>query len=168
MSLPNETSSFEWWHGDYFLSTDRDRLDLEVVHRFLAEESYWARGISPRLIRRAIDGSITVGVYHGASQVGFARIVTDCARIAYLMDVFIDAAHRGKGLGASLATVIRDHPDLADVSRWLLATRDAHSVYERAGWHQVRQPEWLMEVTRTDAASQAVAGVATEQGSYRG
>ncbi|XIA67521.1 GNAT family N-acetyltransferase [Bradyrhizobium sp. TZ2] len=79
-------------------------------------------------------------------QVGFARIVTDCARLAYLMDVFIDRNYRGRGIGAWLAAAVRVHPDLTTVSRWLLATKDAHGVYERAGWSAVRHPDWMVEV----------------------
>ena len=146
--LPNETRTVEWRRGDYTLSTDRDRLDMDRVHRFLAEESYWAQGMPRELIARSIEGAIALGIYGNDRQVGFARVVTDCARFAYLQDVFIDRDHRGHGLGTWLAEVVRTHPDLAEVGRWLLTTADAHQVYERAGWKPVRRPEQLMEVSR--------------------
>lgn len=146
MALPNEAQIVEWRRDGFVLSTDRARIDVDRVQRFLAEESYWAQGISRELISRSIEGAISVGIYRETEQVGFARIVTDCARLAYLMDVFIDRNYRGQGLGAWLATAVRTHPDLVTVSRWLLATKDAHAVYERAGWSAVRHPDWMMEV----------------------
>lgn len=147
MALPNETRVVEWSRDDGFvLSTDRARLDIDRVQRFLGEESYWAQGISRKLVLRSIEGAISVGLYNGQQQVGFARILTDGARLAYLMDVFIDTNYRGRGLGTWLATAVRTHPDLMTVSRWLLSTKDAHAVYARAGWSAVRHPDWLMEV----------------------
>lgn len=144
--LPNETDIVEWHRGDYTLSTDRARIDMDRTHHFLAEQSYWAKGMPRELIARSIRGAITLGVYHVDEQVGFARVITDCTRIAYLVDVFIDPAHRGHGLGTWLAEAIRTHPDLKQVTRWLLATLDAHEVYARAGWKPVKNPDWLMEV----------------------
>jgi GNAT superfamily N-acetyltransferase len=146
--LPNETRTVEWYRGGYTLSTDRDRVDMDRVYRFLAEESYWAQGMSRELIIRSIKGAITLGIYTKDRQVGFARVVTDCARFAYLLDVFIDRDHRGRGLGTWLAEMVQTHPDLVGVGRWLLTTADAHQVYERAGWKPVRRPEQLMEVSR--------------------
>jgi GNAT superfamily N-acetyltransferase len=157
MTLPLETRTMEWRRDEYVLSTDRARLDLDRIHRFLAEESYWARGVTRDVVARSIDGALSLGIYREGGQVGFARVVTDCTRVAYLMDVFIDEEHRGRGLGTWLARVIRTHPDLAGVTRWLLATKDAHEVYQRAGWTAVRHPEWLMEVLNTRAAQPDVA-----------
>ncbi|CAH1658921.1 GNAT family N-acetyltransferase [Chelatococcus asaccharovorans] len=146
--LPNETGPVEWHRGPYTLSTDRDRLDLDRVHRFLAEESYWARGVPRDCVARSIEGAMSLGLYCAGEQVGFARLVTDCTRLAYLMDVFIDGAHRGQGLGSWLAQAIQTHPDLAGVTRWMLTTVDAHAVYERAGWRPLAHPERMMEVVK--------------------
>uniref|UniRef100_UPI0039EDF4D7 GNAT family N-acetyltransferase n=1 Tax=Bordetella sputigena TaxID=1416810 RepID=UPI0039EDF4D7 len=144
------------------MSTDRRLLDMDRVHHFLAEQAYWARGLPRASIERSVEGSIAIGVYADGEQVGFARVVTDCVRLAYLMDVFIDDEHRGHGLGTWIAEAIRSHPDLADVSRWLLSTRDAHAVYQRAGWAPVAQPEWMMEVVRPRA--EVVGGADTQSG----
>lgn len=146
--LANETGIVEWRRGEYLLSTDRQRLDMDRVHHFLANESYWAKNIARGNIARSIEGSIAVGLYHGDLQIGFARVVTDCTRFAYLMDVFVDRQHRGQGLGVWLAAMIRQHPDLTTVARWLLTTVDAHQVYERAGWKPVQRPDYLMEVCK--------------------
>lgn len=146
--LPNETRPIEWHRDPYTLSTDRDRLDFDCVHRFLSEESYWARDVPRDFVARSIEGAIPLGIYRAGEQVGFARIITDCTRLAYLMDVFIDRGHRGQGLGTWLAQSIQSHPDLVGVTRWLLSTVDAHAVYERAGWAPIAHPEWLMEITR--------------------
>lgn len=156
--LPNETRIVQWRRGPYLMSTDRRLLDMDRVHHFLAEQAYWARGLSRASIDRSVEGSIAIGVYADGKQVGFARVVTDCVRLAYLMDVFIDKEHRGHGLGTWIAEAIRTHADLANVSRWLLSTRDAHAVYQRAGWTPVAQPEWMMEVVRPQAAAQSDAG----------
>ncbi len=142
----NETGIVEWHKGPYTLSTDRDRIDLDRVYRFLAEDSYWARDVSKDFVARSIRGSLIVGIYHGDDQVGFARVITDYTRLAYLLDVFIDPAHRGHGLGTWLTQAVQTHPDLQSVTRWLLTTVDAHAVYERAGFTPVAHPEWLMEV----------------------
>ncbi|MET4221990.1 GNAT superfamily N-acetyltransferase [Bradyrhizobium sp. LB14.3] len=156
MALPNETRVIEWRRDDGFvLSTDRARLDIDRVQRFLGDESYWAQGISRELVLRSIEGAISVGLYDGGQQVGFARVLTDGARLAYLMDVFIDRNYRGRGLGSWLATAIRTHPDLITVSRWLLSTKDAHAVYARAGWSAVRHPDWLMEVFQDAPSTEA-------------
>ncbi|OZI18795.1 GNAT family N-acetyltransferase [Bordetella genomosp. 9] len=149
--LPNETRIAEWRRGPYVMSTDRGRLDMERIHHFLSEQAYWARGLSRDSISRSVEGSIAIGVYADGRQVGFARVVTDCVRLAYLMDVFIDDEHRGHGLGTWIAEAIRTHPDLTAVTRWLLSTRDAHAVYQRAGWSPVAQPDWMMEVVAPPA-----------------
>lgn len=151
---PNESGVVEWVRDGYTMSTDRARIDLDRVYRFLAEESYWARDVTPEFVARSIAGSLVVGIYKGDEQVGFARIITDYTRLAYILDVFIDTAHRGRDLGTWLTREMRTHPDLTSVTRWLLTTVDAHAVYERAGFVPVAHPEWLMEVVA--AAPQGV------------
>lgn len=152
MTLPAELQVCTWSKGEYTLSTDRALLDVDHVHRFLSRHSYWATDISQAEVIRAIENSVCLGVYRDGEMVGFARVVTDMTRFAYLMDVFIDPAHRGHGLGTWLSEMVRTHPDLKSVRRWLLATKDAHRVYARAGWKPVAEPEWLMEAKQHEGA----------------
>lgn len=139
----------EWTKGGYTISTDRQRLDMDLVTRFLSEEAYWSSGLARDLIEKAIQGSLAFGLFDGTgAQVGFARVVTDGALFAYLRDVFVLPAHRGKGLGTWLAQVAVDHPDLATVKGWMLATEDAHGVYAKVGFHPLNRPDWYMQIVR--------------------
>lgn len=120
--------------GGYELSTDRERLDIDVVHRFLSSESYWAKGRSRDTVSRSLQNSLCFGVYKGSVQVGFARVLTDYAVHAYIADVFILPDHRGRGLGKWLVNAILAHPSLQEVSRWSLDTMDAQELYEKFGF----------------------------------
>jgi GNAT superfamily N-acetyltransferase len=135
----------EWHRGEYTISTERARLDLGVVHRFISQESYWGRGRALEVVRRAAESSLPFGVYRGEEQVGFARVVTDYATFAWLADVFILAEHRGRGLSKWLVEVILAHPDLQGFRRWVLATKDAHELYRRFGFRELHRPERWME-----------------------
>ena len=108
----------EWRREGYCISTDRDRLDRSAIHGFLTE-SYWASGIPRQTVDRSIDHSLAFGLYDGPAQVGFARVITDCATFAYVGDVFILPSHRGRGLAQWLMEVIRAHPDLQELRRWV-------------------------------------------------
>jgi GNAT superfamily N-acetyltransferase len=144
---PGIDTATEWVHpgGRYVISTDRARLELDVIHGVLSA-SYWSPGIPRGVVVRAIDGSLAFGVYAmSGRQVGFARVVTDGATFAYLADVFIVPAERGRSLGKWLMSVIVEHPDLQDLRRWLLATRDAHGLYTRFGFTPLRAPDRFME-----------------------
>ena len=138
-----------WTRGEYTISTDPARLDLDVVHGFLAR-SYWATGRSRERVERAIAGSLPFGLYHRTGQVGFARVVTDRVVIAFLADVFVLEAHRGKGLGKWLVEVATGTPDLQKVRRWLLGTRDAHGLYRQFGFTDP-EPGVLMEKLDPDS-----------------
>jgi len=143
--------------GDFLISTDRARLDLEVIHGFLTN-CYWARGIPREVVARSIEHSLCFGVYdesprlakdarHGApGQVGFARVVSDFATVAYLGDIFILESHRGRGLSKWLMECITRHPALQNLRRWILLTRDAHELYAKFGFTPVRAPERYMEL----------------------
>lgn len=133
----------EWRRDDYTISTDRARLDLDVIHRFISS-SYWAPGRSRDRILRAIENSLSFGLYHRDEQVGFARVVTDYVVIAFLSDVFVLETHRGEGLGTWLVEVVTSHPELHSVRRWLLGTRDAHELYRKFGFEEPK-PGRLME-----------------------
>jgi GNAT superfamily N-acetyltransferase len=137
--------------GEYEIDTDRLRLDLTAIHRFLSQESYWANNRTLEQTLTAIENSLCFGVYHGKVQVGFARVVTDRATFAYLGDVFIIEAHRGKGLSKWLMQVIVEEPTLQGLRRWLLATRDAHGLYEQFGFDKLRHPDRWMERAAADA-----------------
>ena len=136
--------SIEWKRGDYTISCDPKRLDLGVVHGFLTT-SYWALGVSEDVVRRSIEHSLCFGVYDQESQVGFARVITDRATFAYLADVFILDSYQGHGLGMWLIETIVAHPELSGLRRWILVTRDAHDLYRKYGFTELRNPERFME-----------------------
>jgi GNAT superfamily N-acetyltransferase len=131
---------------DYSISTDRARLDLRFIHNYLSNESYWVPGLPFEKVVAAADHSLNFGVYHGGRQVGYARIVTDYARVAYLADVFIIEEYRGKALSKWLMEVILAYPDLQGLKRWMLHTKDAHGLYEQFGWGPAAKPETYMEI----------------------
>jgi GNAT superfamily N-acetyltransferase len=118
---------------DYFLSTDRSRLDIDTVCAFLSR-SHWAGNRRRETIVKSIAHSLCYGIYQGARQVAFARVVTDYATYAYLCDVFVDEDFRGRGLSKKLMSCIMQHPDLAALRRFTLATKDAHGLYEQFGF----------------------------------
>jgi len=139
--------------AEYLISTDPTKLDLDLIHKFLSEHSYWARGIPRDVVARAIANSLCFGVYASGSanpdpdwrQVGFARVTTDRATFAYLGDVFILTEHRGHGLSKRLMEAILAHPDLQGLRRWMLATADAHELYRRFGFAALSQPDRFMQ-----------------------
>jgi GNAT superfamily N-acetyltransferase len=118
----------------YMITTDDAAMDVEVIHRYLSVESYWAKGIPTEVVKKSIANSLCFGVFYEGSQVGFARLVTDKATFAYLADVFILPAHRGKGLSKWLIQTMHAHPEVQTLRRWVLSTRDAHTLYEQFGW----------------------------------
>jgi GNAT superfamily N-acetyltransferase len=128
----------------YEISTDRARLDIALIHRFLSEEAYWAKGRDRATVERSIENSMPFGAYLDGRQVGFARVVTDYATFAWLADVFVLPEHRGHGLGKRLVEAAISHPDLAGHQRWLLGTADAHDLYRRYGFREVGGSARLM------------------------
>jgi GNAT superfamily N-acetyltransferase len=134
----------QWQRGEFQISTDRNRLDLPAVHRFLTS-SYWAAGIPFEVVQRSIEHSLPFGLYAGDRQIGFARVVTDYATYGYLADVFILEPFRGRGLGHWLVESIAAHPDLQGLRRWMLATRDAQRLYASVGFSPLKTPERWME-----------------------
>ena len=129
-------------------STDKSRLDFEAIYDFLAHRSYWAQNIPREIVQRSIDNALCFGVYEGKKQVGFARLITDYATFAYLADVFVHEDYRGKGLSKKLVAFITGIPELQELRRWHLVTRDAQGLYEQFGFKQVAKPEWHMEISR--------------------
>jgi GNAT superfamily N-acetyltransferase len=141
--------SLEYRYRRYVVSTDPTRLDLEVVHQFLTN-SYWARGIPRERVARSIANSLCFGVFDGPAQVGFARVISDYATFAYLADVFILPAQRGRGLAKFLLRCIVEHPELQGLRRWSLVTRDAHGLYAQFGFISLAHPESYMELHNPD------------------
>jgi GNAT superfamily N-acetyltransferase len=136
-------------YGEYELSTDKRRLDIGTIHAYLTQ-SYWSPGVPRTIVERAIDGSLCVGIYHQSHQVGFARVITDKATFAYLADVFILEPHRGKGLSKRVMELILAHPELQGLRRMMLATKDAHGLYRRFGFTELKDPSRVMEIVRPD------------------
>jgi len=130
----------------YEISTDPARLDRDLIYEFLHHQAYWALGVPRDVVERCIDNSICFGVYREAEQAGFARVVTDRAAIAYLADVFVVEAHRGRGLGTWLVEAVMAHPDLQGLRRFMLGTKDAHALYERFGFRPLEEPGRMMEI----------------------
>ena len=134
--------------GEFLISTDRARLDLDVVHSFLTN-CYWAKGIPREVVARSIEDSLCFGVYDGeGAEVGFARAISDFATYAYVADVFVLESHRGRGLGKALMECIVKHPALQGLRRWNLTTRDAHELYAQFGFVSPKWPERYMEILR--------------------
>ncbi|MFC0682962.1 GNAT family N-acetyltransferase [Lysobacter korlensis] len=127
------------------VSTDKRELDVDLIHRFLAEESTWAAGIPRELVERSIQHSLCFGGYYGATQVAFARVVSDYATFANLVDVFVLPTYRGRGYSKALVAAVLAHPRLQGLRRFTLATWDAHGLYSQFGFAPLRQPETFME-----------------------
>lgn len=128
----------------YEISTDSSRFDIDLIHRFLTN-SYWAEGIPREIVERSIENSLCFGIFDRDQQVGFARVITDRATFAYLGDVFVIESHRGRGLSKQLMQAIMDHPELQDLRRWSLVTRDAHGLYKQFGFTPLANPQRYME-----------------------
>src|SRR5262252_3437035 len=127
------------------ISTDPARLDLAVVHGFLAQESHWARGIDRATVERSVRNSLCFGAYRGKALIGFARVVTDRATFAFVCDVFVLPEARGQGVAGMLVEAIMRHPDLQGLRRMALTSRDAQGLYERVGFANLANPERWME-----------------------
>jgi GNAT superfamily N-acetyltransferase len=139
----------EWTRDKFTVTTDRARLDRDVIVGFLTS-SYWAQHIPRVIVDKSIDNSLCFGLLEEDRQIGFARVVTDCATLAYLADVFVLPEHRGAGLGRWLIECVVSHPDLQGLRRWVLGTRDAHGLYQKFGFTPLKRPEIFMELHNPD------------------
>jgi GNAT superfamily N-acetyltransferase len=139
----------EWRRDEYAISTDPSRLDRRAIREFLAS-SYWSPEIPQDVVDRAIEGSLSFGLYEGKKQIGFARAVTDRATFAYVADVYVLEEHRGRGLARWLMETVLAHPDLQGLRRWMLITRDAHALYRGVGFVDAARPGRIMEIARPD------------------
>ena len=134
----------DWMRDSFKISTDISAFDLDCIYSFLTQ-SYWSPGIPRYVVAKAIENSVCFAVFDKDKQIGFARVITDRATFAYLADVFILESHRGRGLSKWLMECIVAHPDLQNLRRWSLVTRDAHGLYEQFGFKQLAAPERWME-----------------------
>ncbi|WP_259070204.1 GNAT family N-acetyltransferase [Mucilaginibacter sp. X4EP1] len=130
----------------FIISTDKSLLNVEVIYKYLNEDSYWAQGMPFERLTKAIENSLCFGVYRDGQLAGFARVVTDKATFAYLCDVFILPGYRGLGLSKWLVQTIVAYPELEGLRRWSLATADAHGLYSQFGFSQITKPERWMEI----------------------
>jgi GNAT superfamily N-acetyltransferase len=131
--------------GNFELSTDKNRMQIDVIYRFL-QKSYWANKRSIEVIKKSIENSLSFGIFAGERQVGFARVITDYSTFAWIADVFIDEEFRGQGLSKWLMQSMLCHPDLQGMRRWVLATKDAHTLYSQFGFTALNKPERWMEI----------------------
>jgi len=143
----------------YEITTDKSRMSVKAAHAFLSQ-AYWSPGVPLTTVQKAFDNSLCFAVLAGSEQVGFARVVTDKATFAYLADVYVLESHRGKGLARRLVQAIQAHPELQGLRRFMLATRDAHSLYAQFGFTPLSVPVRFMELHNPDAYARGAAGVA--------
>lgn len=127
------------------ISTDKGLIDIDFVFNYLNKVAYWSKGISRELVEKSIEHSLCFSVLLQGKQIGFARLVTDYATFAYLGDVFIDPAYRGKGYSKQMMQFIVSYPGLEVLRRWILMTSDAHGLYQQFGFTTPAKPEIVME-----------------------
>lgn len=137
----------EWRKDDYTISCDPALLDMDVIYEFLTQRSYWAMDRPRAVLEKSIANSLCFGLYHGDKQVGFARAVSDFATVFWLADVFVLEEYRGQGLGVWLVECVINHPELQGV-RGILATRDAHGLYEKFGFEYLENPRNVMRMPK--------------------
>jgi len=130
----------------YQISTDKNLLDFAAIHKYLSEDSYWAKGVPAYTVKRAIENSLCFGLYYQNKQAGFTRVITDKATFAYICDVFVLPEYRGIGLSKWLIQTVIEHPELQGLRRWSLATADAHGLYSQLGFTPLSKPDRWMEI----------------------
>ena len=140
----------EWQQENFIISTDKSKLNIPYIHKFLSNESYWAAGIPYTIVEKSIENSLCLGIYDGKKQIGFARIITDEATFGYLADVFVDMDYRGKGLGKWLMEIITNLPFVSLLRGLMLATKDAHALYEQFGFSSLSNPERFMRLHKSN------------------
>jgi GNAT superfamily N-acetyltransferase len=143
----------EWTSGRYRVTDDRTLIDLDRVHRWLSEDAYWAIGRTRDVVERSVAGSIAFGLIHADDGLaGFCRMVSDCATFAWLCDVYVDHAHRGSGAGSFMVGCAVRHPDVDRVQRQVLATADAHGLYQKFGFRNFSDADrdrWMIRDSTT-------------------
>jgi len=139
-----------WSRDGYTISTDQAKLNVDAVFNYLSKESYWATGIPRDVAERSLRNSLCFGLYRDEVQIGFTRVVTDYATMAYIGDVYVLPEHRGHGLSKWMMECVLAHPELQHLRRWILVTRDAHELYRKFGFTNLKRPEGYMELHRSD------------------
>jgi len=132
-------------NGEYVVSTDKNKLDINTIFNFLSN-SYWAKDTTIEKVKNSIEHSLCFGIYINNIQIGFARVITDYTGFAYIADVFVLENFRGRGLSKWLMNVILNYPELQGLRRWLLATKDAHSLYKKFGFKELENCAQFMEI----------------------
>ncbi|MBU2913646.1 GNAT family N-acetyltransferase [Reichenbachiella agariperforans] len=140
-----ELEIIETHKNEYTISTDKDKLDISSIHRFLANETDWSNGIPLNTLQISIENSLNFGLYHQNKQIGYARIISDYSTIAYLGDVYVLKEYRGNGLSKWLIEVVMGHPNLQGLRRWILLTNTAEWLYKKVGFTELPNPEFYME-----------------------
>ena len=143
--------SEKWKKGDFSITTNPEDLQVDAILDYLQNDSYWAQNRTEEQMKNIIENSLCFGLYKDENQIGFARVVTDYATFAYLGDVYVLPEFQGNGLGTWLMEIVINHPDLQGFRRWVLATRDAHKLYEKFGFTELKHPERWMELAASDA-----------------
>ena len=129
----------------FTISTDTSKLDVEMIHQFLSKESYWAKGRTRETVEISIKNSLCFGVYTQEQQIGSARVASDYAIFAWIMDVFVLPEYRGQGASKLLMQAVVNHEAFANLHRWGLMTHDAHTLYQQVGFQKLKNPEYFME-----------------------
>lgn len=138
-------TAWEARRGEFLITTDPARLDLDAVYGYLSR-AYWCEGIPRQTVERAMRQSLCFSLFEGERQIGLVRVVTDCTTFAYLCDVYVLESHQGRGLGTWMMQCVVDHPELQGLRRWHLTTRDAHALYHKVGFVPLSKPERHMEL----------------------
>jgi GNAT superfamily N-acetyltransferase len=154
--MQNQQTPKDNLKDNFFISTDKSKIDIALVHHYLCNESYWAKNIPVNILQKSIDGAFCFGVYKkenetAFTQAGFARVITDKATFAYLADVFIIEKYRGIGLSKWLMEEILGHPELQGLRGWMLGTKDAHGLYEQFGFKRLENSERIMRLSTFEA-----------------
>jgi GNAT superfamily N-acetyltransferase len=139
-----------WSRDGYTISTDQAKLNVDAVFTYISKESYWASGIPRDVVERSLRNSLCFGLYRDNAQIGFTRVVSDYATMAYVGDVYVLAEHRGRGLSKWMMECVLAHPELQHLRRWILVTRDAHELYRKFGFTNLKRPEGYMELHNPD------------------
>lgn len=143
-------------HGDYCITSNKELMQVEAIHKWLSEEAYWSKGIPFHLVKGAFDHSFCVGALYHTEQVGFGRLLTDHCSFGYLADVYVLEAHRGKGIGVAMIKSLFDLDWVKGLRRIMLATRDAQELYKKVGFTALQHPERMMEIVRPGIYQQAM------------
>ena len=145
----NISEIYEWRKNSYLVSTDREKLDVKAIHRYLTR-STWAKGINLDTVATSIENSLNFGIYHHDTQIGFARLITDFATFAYLCDVYVLEEYQGEGLGRWMMECLHNHPLFEQLCRIMLFTTTAPWLYEKFGYQPVNQENYAWTITRPD------------------